>query len=119
MTPTEDEKYKQLIDRLGFNRPTKNSYTIVGRLTSKVRTPTDTTRYREKVFEPGDKISVIGKKTDKGVSFVSSGSMEPVISSRSTDNILRKYRRAYVFQLYAVPIFCVLFAALLGYGAYI
>lgn len=112
-------RYSRFTDKLGFERPSRDSYGLIGRVSSKLRTPSDTTRYREAVFQSGDKISVIGKKTRNGLSFESSESMNPLISSKHISKIERKYRRAYLFQLYFIPVFCVLFSAVMTYGSYV
>lgn len=119
--PTEDDliKYEDFTDSLDFDRPTRSSYTIIGRLLCKLRTPEDTTRYRESVFKKGDKVTIVGKKKDDGISFVESDSMSPLISSKPISKILRRYRLAYLSQVYLIPAFCIGLSAILGYGAYL
>lgn len=119
--PTEEDhgEYEDFSDGLGLDRTTIESYTIIGRLLSKLRTPEYTTRYREATFQTGDEISIIAKKGEDGVKFVESDSVSPLVSSRSISKILRRYRLAYLFQLYIIPIFCIGFSAILGYGAYL
>lgn len=112
-------KYDELTDELTFEKPSRNSYDSIERAFRKLRTPSNTTRYRESVFQKGDRISVIGKKTKNGLSFESSESTNPLISSRPVSDIKRKYRRAYIFQLYSIPILCVVFSAVMTYGSYI
>lgn len=111
-------QYSRFTDKLAFERPRRDSYGLIGRVLTKLRTPSDTTRYREAVFQSGDEISVIGKKTRNGLSFESSESMNPLISSKHISKIEQKYRRAYLFQLYFIPVFCVLFSAVMTYGSY-
>lgn len=114
-----DKKYRDFTDNIRFDRPTKDSYSLIGKILCKLRTPRDTTRYREKVFESGDKITIIGKKTNNGLCFKKCGDISPLITSKTRSKILRKYQMAYIFQLYIIPIFCVLFSALMGYAAYL
>lgn len=118
--PTKDNKnrYKKFESNIKFERPERDDYTLIGKILAKLRTPEYTTRYRERTFEKGDKISVIGKKTSEGISFVSSESTSPLISSSSISDILLKYRVSYTFQLYGIPIFCILISATLGYTSY-
>jgi hypothetical protein len=111
-------QYSRFTDKLAFERPRRDSYGLIGRVLTKLRTPSDTTRYRESVFQSGDEISVIGKKTRNGLSFESPESMNPLISSKHISKIEQKYRRAYLFQLYLIPVFCVLFSAVMTYGSY-
>jgi hypothetical protein len=119
--PTEQppKNYKRFTTGLDFERYLKDGYGIIGRVFSKLRTPSGTTRYREKVFQKGDSISIIGRRTEDGVSFVESESMSPLVSSKPVSKILRKYRLSYIFQMYFIPLFCVGFSAFLGYGAYL
>lgn len=119
--PTEDTpvNYSDFIDNTRFKRPTKESYNFIGRIFRRLRTPSDTTRHREKVFQVGDHITVLGTKSRNGVSFSSSESIDPLISSKPMTEILRKYRMSYIMQLYIIPLSCILFSAILGYGAYI
>jgi hypothetical protein len=111
--------YKDFTDELDFKRSVKDQYGIIGKVLSKLRTPSGTTRYREKVFQKGDSISIIGCRTKDGVAFVESDSISPLVSSKPVSKILRKYRLSYLFQMYFIPIFCVCFSAFLGYGAYL
>lgn len=117
--PTEESKYEDFDESFSFTRPSKDSYGIIGSILSKVRTPEGTTRYREYNFKEGDKLTIIAKKTSEGLSYESSESVNPLISPDSISSITRKYRLAYLFQLYFVPSFCIIFSGLLGYGAYL
>lgn len=119
--PTEDnsDRYENFESDIKFERPERDDYSSIGKILAKLRTPEYTTRYREKTFEKGDKISVIGKRTSDGISFVSSKSTSPLISSSSISDILLKYRMSYTFQLYVIPTFCILVSATLGYSSYI
>lgn len=115
-TPKE---YQSFTDNIRFNRPRRDSYNLIGKILCKLRTPRDTTRYREKIFNNGDKVSIIGMKLEDGIKFKKCEDISPLLISKTRNQILRKYRIAYVFQLYIVPIFCILFSTLMGYAAYL
>lgn len=118
-TGVNSNRYENFESDIKFERPERDDYSSIGKILAKLRTPEYTTRYREKTFEKGDKISVIGKRTSDGISFVSSESTSPLISSSSISDILLKYRMSYTFQLYFIPTFCILVSATLGYSSYI
>jgi hypothetical protein len=112
-------EYRDFTEDIRFDEPNKDSYTLIGKILCKLRTPRDTTRYREKVFNTGDSITIIGKKSKNGVLFEKSKNINPLLMSKTRSQILRKYRISYVFQLYTVPILCILFSVLMGYAAYL
>lgn len=113
------ERYQDFTKNIRFDKPNKNSYNLIGKVLCKLRTPRDTTRYREKVFTTRDNITVIGKKSKDGILFEKSEGIDPLLMSNTRSQILRKYRISYVFQLYIVPILCISFSALMGYAAYL
>lgn len=116
-TPTEDltETYRAHNRDIGFDRPTRDSSNMLGRLLAEQLTPHNTVRYRELTFQGGDEITIIGEKTDDGISVVETGGTHPIISSESLSNRLSRYRREYVLRLYGYPAFCLLFSALIAY----
>ncbi len=117
--PTEDltERYRAHNREIGFDRPTRESYGRVGALLADRLTPGDTVRYRESTFRSGDEITVVGKKTESGVSFEEAESVRPTLASEPLSDRLATYRRRYRLRLYGFPLFCLLIAALFGYVA--
>lgn len=112
-------QYKKFAEDKRIERATKDSYDFLGKLLRRIRVPSDSIRYREKNFEEGDNLTIIGRNTDNGVLFEETEEMSPLISSKPISKILRRYRLAYILQLYCVPIICVLFSGLMGYAAYL
>lgn len=112
-------QYKKFAEDKRIERVTKDSYDFLGKLLRRIRVPSDSIRYREKNFEEGDNLTIIGRNTDNGVLFEETEEMSPLISGKPISKILRRYRLAYILQLYCVPIICVLFSGLMGYAAYL
>lgn len=120
-TPTETltDSYRAHNRDIGFDRPTRDSYDMVGRLLTGLLTPHNTVRYRELTFQSGDEITVVGKKTDDGISFAETGATQPIISSEPLPSRLGRYRRGYTLRLYGLPMCFLLFSALIGYTLFI
>lgn len=111
--------YRRFTNSKNIDRVSVNSYDLSTKVMSRIRTPTDSIRYREKTFQVGDHLTIIGRETNSGVSFEETDLVSPLISGKPISKILRKYKLAYTLQLYCIPAICVLFSSLLGYGAYI
>jgi hypothetical protein len=120
-TPTEalTDGYRAHNRDIGFDRPTRDSDDTVGRLLTGLLTPHNTVRYRELIFQSGDEITVVGKKTDDGISFTEAGATQPIISSEQLPSRLGRYRRGYILRLYGLPMCLSLFSALIGYTLFI
>lgn len=120
-TPTEEltDSYRAHNRDIGFDRPTRDSYDTVGRLLAGRLTPHNTVRYRESTFQSGDEITIVGEKTDDGISFTEVGTTQPIISSEQLPSRLGRYRRGYTLRLYGLPMFFLLFSALIAYTLFI
>lgn len=113
------EPYQTHAERIGVDLPDRDTYGIIQTVASTFRTPTDTVRYRESTFQSGDKLTVVGTKTRRGVSFETAASTQPVISSQPLSVLRKKYRRYSRLQLYGIPVVFFLISAVAAYGAYL
>ncbi|ERG97761.1 MAG: hypothetical protein J07HQX50_01789, partial [Haloquadratum sp. J07HQX50] len=115
-------KYRDHNHEVGVDRTTVEAYTKAGRLINKLlrivpAPPADTIRYRESTFHSGDKITVIGKKTETGISCeeTESNSVSPAVFSGTLSDHLSVYRQQYLSRLYGFPLLSLLIAVLFGY----
>lgn len=121
VNPTNDspQAYTEFSRTIGFERDKKESLGIYATILSQILTPSYTTRYRETNFQSGDTLHVVGKKLPSAISFESSDSTNPFISSTPLPQVLNKYRVYYLIQFYGAPLLCLLISAVLGYAAYL
>ncbi|ERG94023.1 MAG: hypothetical protein J07HQW2_00457 [Haloquadratum walsbyi J07HQW2] len=124
--PTEElpKKYRDHNQEFGVDRTTVEAYTEAGRLINKLERigpvpapPADTIRYRESPFHNGDEITVIGKKTEAGISCeaTETHSFTPAVFSGTLSDYLSVYRQQYLLRVYGFPLVSLLIAVLFGY----
>lgn len=113
------EPYRTQAKTAGIDIPIAEPPGRLKRVLSTLRTPADTSRYRKSVFQSGDQMTIVGKKTETGLSFESADSVQPIVSSRPLPALRKKYRFYGAVQLYGIPAVCVVLAALAAYGAYL
>ncbi|ADQ69379.1 hypothetical protein C499_12445 [Halogeometricum borinquense DSM 11551] len=122
--PTADwpQEYENLGARVGVQSDEHQSQGVLGRLLSKLRTPAGTVQFQEAVMRAGEPLTVVGRvvgSRDKRVKLEENDAVDPIITRLSPSELRSKHRRAYVTQLYAVPLVLIAFASLTGYAVYL
>lgn len=122
--PSEEwpREYEELGVRVGFNSDPASSRGVVGRLMDRIRTPEGTARFQETTVKAGDPVTVVGRivgTRNDCVELRSGESVDPLVTRTPTSELGKKYRSAYLKQLYGVPLFVTALCVLLGYGVFL
>jgi hypothetical protein len=120
-TPSEErpQKYDELAGRINFEAETPDSPGFFGWILNAVRTPEGTVQFQETTMSAGDTVTVVGRVVDVQngrVRLQGSESIDPTITQSSPSELEAKHRRAYLIQLYAIPLFVTALSSLAAVG---
>ena len=116
------EKYEVLGDRIGFDAETVDSPGVLGQILNAIRTPEGTVQFQETTMSAGDTVTVVGRAIEgqnERVRLQGNGVVDPVITRSSLSELERKQRRAYLIQLYGIPLLITALCSLAGVGAFL
>jgi hypothetical protein len=120
-TPSEEwpQRYDELANRIEFEAETSDSPGFFDRILNAVRTPEGTVQFQETTMSAGDTVTVVGRVVDVQdghVRLQGSESINPIITQSSPPELEAKHRRAYLIQLYAIPLFVTALSSLAAVG---
>jgi len=123
-TPSEGwpQKYDELGGRIELESETADSPGVFGWVLNAVRTPEGTAQFQETTMSAGDTVTVVGRVVDiqnGRVRLQGSGSVDPIITKSSPSELEAKHRRAYLIQLYAIPVFVTALSSLAAVGVFL
>lgn len=123
-TPGEEwpRRYDELGDRVDVEAETAGSPGFLGRILNAIRTPKGTVQFQETTMSAGETVTVVGRVTgvqSDHVRLRGTDSIDPVITRSSPSELERKHRRAYLVQLYGIPLFVTALSSLAGVGVFL
>ncbi len=122
--PSEEwpQKYDELRGRIELEAETTDSPGFLGQILNAIRAPEGTVQFQETTMSAGDTVTVVGRVMDVGnerVRLQGTESIDPVITGSSPSELAGRHRRAYLIQLYAIPLFVTALSALAGVGVFL
>lgn len=124
LTPSEEWPggYDELGARVGFEAETSEQPGLLGRLLNAIRTPEGTVQFQETTVSAGETVTVVGRVSgteNERVRLQGTESIDPVITRASPSELDSRYRRAYLIQLYGIPLLITALCSLAGVGAFL
>lgn len=123
-TPSEGwpQRYDELGDRIDIKPETTDSPGFFGQILNAIRTPEGTVQFQETIISAGDTVTVVGRITgdqNERLQLRGTKSINPIITRSSSSELQSKHRRAYLIQLYGIPLFVTALSSLTGFFVFL